>query len=215
MDDELRSVLAKMHSDTMNAIAGAEEKHRTELQKIADDFNVAHQATTKTLAVHTGHIQRLWRRINGSDPPPAPPSAVLSPTANAKSPEPEDKDPALGVVVDGHEAQLSEHDLEIAGLHGQFLALDSKIGAVVKTVEKLLGDTAKQSTAMGLTNDKKPESIRAEHRLRNWTSLIAAITGLISVLAGTYAAATGRFPGQGPVLAPNPPAHHVEWMGPQ
>jgi len=175
MDDDS---LKKMFAELKDGIHG-------DLRTIADDNLRSHEETRKTLHVHGKHIRALWKQVRGSDPPPngTGPNGSLPPTPAVPPSDPSGKLP-LDEAVAEHEEKVSEHDLEIEGIHGQLKVLEKRVGEVA--------DMNRRQNKHAGVDSKGLDRLMTSTRLRSITTLVAAATGLATVAGACYSSVVGR-----------------------
>lgn len=166
-----------------------------------------HQAHAQRLDTLTRNVSALWRKVNGSDPPP--------PNVN----------PSMAPPGKGLDDKLSSHDLDIAGIHGNLIAVDSKVGEVKTEVGEVKSEVGEVKSELGAVrgelesvrqiNQKQSEKMGIGKTGSEWLfspeglksvgTLVAALTGLVTAIGTFYALMTGRLPTPVSPL-PSPPA---------
>lgn len=112
MDQEMRDYLDRMHKDIKDTVDDRFKTVEIRLRDQADQSLQSHEATRKQVGALGRMVTTLWREVKGSDPPP-PEGGGMPPTA-----------------VMPMDEKLSEHDLTIAAIQGQIIAIDSKANAI-------------------------------------------------------------------------------------
>jgi hypothetical protein len=202
-DDVIIKELRRMESGFKQDLNGV-----VVLQKEAADRSLhEHETTRKHVARLTVMVTSMWRRVYGSEPPPPGVSGLsfaMSETGTAPSSRTTPEDQARPATTTTTEAdaktgepsivqKVSDHDLTLAGLTGQVIAVDSKANELREKVDTLLslqreqmgkhdadGRTALQRVADGFV------WLAQERDGRKFAlTLIAAIAGLIAACRGT------------------------------
>lgn len=173
-----------------------------------------HEKTRKHVAELTTKVETMWKHLYGPTPPSTDGELAFSLTEPATKPDSRssalvntDASPKTGPKTIPE--SISEHDSTIAGIQGQIIAVDAKIGRVDAKVDAL---TELQKKQMGMRDDDDRRAFRklldgflwlfTERAGRKFAlTLIAAISGLATSCGTIYALNTGRLP------MPNAPVH--------
>lgn len=154
-----------------------------------------HEMTRKHVARLTTKVETMWDHIYGKTPPPIGGELAFSLTEPPTAPKSKSGPKTIP-------QSISEHDATIAGMQGQLIALDSKVGAVEAKVDEL---TKLQKEQMGMHDDDDRRMLRkltdgflwlfTERQGRKFAlTLIAALTSLTTACGTIYALSTGRLP---------------------
>lgn len=184
-----------------------------------------HEGTRRQVVHLTSMTSELWRNVKGSAPPPPPPpieenKSFVEAAREANEKAAREKKSSGGAVrkpLESLSDQVSEHDGELAAIHGRLMAVESiqkehgelqkEHGDLQKAHgEKITELLALQKEQMG---KKDPDDGRPR-RTRIWESIlylvkereghkfvlqfIAAVTSLLMAAGTLWALSTGRLP---------------------
>ena len=215
----VRQLLAEFRTEVRSDLKGLGELQKINAQRSID----AHEATRKHVAKLTSMTKHMWRKVFGSEPPPADTEEEAFTFSHEEHPTgggigqlhkiaPLDghgrKAAPLGQQVEKHGESLSQHDASIAGLQGQVIALSSKTNELLSLQKEQMGKRPEGDTRSFaqrvLDGIQWVFSNRAGQKYL--LTLIAALSGMITAAGTTYALATGRlpYPGQS-----SPPAQYL------
>jgi hypothetical protein len=196
-------------------------------KELGDRSLQEHEATRGMVTELTAKVEHtqavvghLWKKVEGSDPPPPPNgkgnSLSLPPLATRE----------IGVSKPTKKAirdQITDHDMDLQGMHGQLIAANSQITEIkdglnifrTQVVTKddfsyALKALDVQTRAMGISPTKQGKvdgrsvgqrftdfiawMVREREGQKFVLSAFAALTGLITAIGTTYAIVTGRLP---------------------
>lgn len=234
--NEVRAVIADFGADLKKELV-AEIKTdmaglRTMMSEHADQNMSAHKGTRRQVVHLTRMTTTLWHDVRGSEPPPPPPhadeadmsfaEAARKPIKPAPGSKPTRALDELAETVEGVVTRVSTNDDDIAGIHGQLLAINAGIDVAAKEREEAARERkeygakveevlALQKEQMGKKDKKDERSVlqkltdtllytfREREGMKNFAIMISGLTGLIGIITYLYAIVTGHPP---PVLAP-------------
>jgi len=150
----------------------------------------------KRLDLHQGWLKSLWRKVHGSDPPPANINGSVS--VIPSSPPLDEQVEAAYEKASETLQMASSHDLDIHGIKSQLVVLQ-------QGQEKLQGMNSKQNERQGVDAEGISYLFKTRDGRKFVLSLIAAVTGLLTAGGTIYAVATGKM-----ILAPEAKPAAVE-----
>ncbi len=158
----------------------------------ADKSLEQHEETRLEFRQMRGHIAKLWRKVNGSDPPPptqkkGPDGRVIeeSPFRSSDRPEGEDEDgevPLDELAKEGFR-MASNADMEIAALRSETM---TEFARVAKKIDKIAAVNKEQSDYAGI-GKKGRKYLFSREGIKATATLIAAVTGLVAAIGTCYA----------------------------
>ncbi len=157
------------------------------------------------LDLHNGWLTSLWKKVNGSDPPPTLEALAARTAATSFSPPLDEQLKVTG-------AKTSSHDLDMHGLRSEIITLHSEMGEIRKLNE---GQTEK----MGVNSSGFSFLFHTREGRKFFMTAIAALTGLLTTAAATYAMLTGKTvsvppPISAPAQVSPPPSPLTPALGP-
>lgn len=210
MDEALKAFLGELKQEIKTEINGLHDV----IKRNADQSVSAHEATRRTLASFQVSLNHLWRRVEGSDPPPPLAGSGLEgldvdeKTAKAV----ERAEAALPAVPEGAKdidelgRQVTGHNTTIEALSGRMSSLEDEVKTVKEHVTESLDLQRRQTEAMGIKTEADTRSVltrlvdglawmvKEREGQKFALSMFAAATGLVTAVGTTYAILTGRLP---------------------
>lgn len=198
MDVELKDFLETFTKNVESKIDGISSR----IDKNAASSLESHEATRKQVDLLSRQVVHLWKRVEGSDPPPPTDGTTIPPG---------------GKPLDD---QLSDHDMALASMHGKLITVEARSEtaakelAEVKALSTTLADQVAevkklneaQTQAMGIrpTDDTRSFASRIGD-LFIWVvkekegqkfafTFIGALTSLVTAVSVAYAVIAGRMP---------------------
>ena len=228
---EVRSVIAdfgrELKSELVAEIKGDMAGLRSMMREHTDRNMNAHEGTRRQVVHLTRMTTTLWRDVRGSEPPPPPPAEDISFAEAARKPIKASSGSMraldeLNEAVEEVVTRVSTNDNDIAGIHGQLLAINAGMETAARKrdeearqrkhyeakVDQLL-DLQKEQ--MGKKDDQDKRGVlrriadmmiytfREREGQKNFAIMVSGLTGLIGIITYLYALITGHPP---PVLAP-------------
>jgi hypothetical protein len=119
-----------MHADVLKSVENLRSEMRSENKSIKEASVEAHEKTRRHVLALTHMFRVLWTTVKGSEPPPPPPpGAELVFSMNEPIPK------TAVIPIDD---KISSHDLSLAAVEGQLIAVSSAQNETKEQVTELL-----------------------------------------------------------------------------
>ena len=181
--------LATFKSDVQSDIKGMNDRVKENTETVLK----THAASRRQIVHLTRMVSTLWKKVLGPTPPPPPP-----PPGDDTSFLDAAKDASANGGTKAIPEVLSEHDLDIAGIHGRLLTLESQNQELLKLQKEQMGkkDPNAEDDRGILTRlvDAIVWSVKEREGQKYTLMLIAGFTSLVTAMGTVYALMTGRLP---------------------
>ena len=191
--NEVRQMLDQLAKDVSEDVKGIN-------QHVTDTTNTvlrSHQAMRHQLVHVTKMTATMWRRVMGSEPPPAPPprSEDVSFTEAHQEGVAEAEKERQPSLVDEVE-KIGEQQGEIDELRGQLLAVKSQTAELLSLQKEQMGkkDPNDQRRTLAKLVDGFLWVLKEREGQKTAGAIVAGITGIITAAGTWYALVTGRLP---------------------
>lgn len=202
--EELKRLLQEHQEDLKKTVDERFQEVKVQIHAQQTSSLEAHEATRKQVTILSKHVTALWRKVNGSDPPPPANGSSLPPGETATTIG-STEITELPVPLD---EKISQHDLAMAGLEAQMIGVKGEMQAMKSTVNdaKEVAIDVKtvalqiQRTADSLSTEAKAQSkdmgigtkgqafIRTRSGQRFVLGFVAAIAAVIAATGTLYSA---------------------------